>query len=64
MQYGNGDCMIERDHGAGSHTFQQFVQGQDLRPICIFRSRCFVMNRSTPSSARQDLGLSNISNLV
>jgi hypothetical protein len=46
VYHGGCNCMIECHHGAGRHAFQQFVQGKDLRPIRVFSSCRFVMNRS------------------
>jgi hypothetical protein len=41
-----GNCMIERDHGAGGYSLQQFVQRKDLWPIRVFHSCGLVMNGS------------------
>jgi hypothetical protein len=49
VNHGVRDRVVEGDHGIGGHALEQPVEREDLRPVRIFRTRCFVVQRGDRS---------------
>ena len=61
MHHRRCNRVIQRHHRPQGHAHQQFVKRKNLRPVCIFRPRRFVMNRG--NGGLQLIGSGNLRTL-
>src|SRR5262249_26031122 len=45
LHHRDRDSVVEGDHRIGRDAFEQFVEREDLRPVCLLRTRRLVVNR-------------------